>query len=152
VKTVRLGSTIKIYLKGRLDDGDVFDSTDGGDPIVLRIGTGVLIPKFEENLIGLAEGAKTTFTLAAADAYGPRDESIEKRLPRSGLPPDYDPVVGDILAAEYAGVSTRRPIRVKEITGVDIVVDLNHPLAGKNLTFEVEVVEILPPKASEEDI
>jgi peptidylprolyl isomerase len=108
------------------------------------MGAGLLIPKFEEHLLGLKEGERTTFTLAAADAYGPRDENLKKVLLRTEFPPDDQPAVGDILSGEQEALGIRRPVRVNEVTDTEIVVDLNHPLAGRDLTYEVEVVGIGP--------
>jgi FKBP-type peptidyl-prolyl cis-trans isomerase 2 len=111
LNTVSPGCTAKIHLNGRLEDGEVFDTTEGTDPITIRLGTGFLMPKFEENILGMKVGETRIFTLAATDAYGRRDESLEKSLLRSDLPPDYAPVIGDIIAAEQAGV--RQPVRIK---------------------------------------
>lgn len=141
MKLVALDSAVKIHFDGRLGNGEVFDSTEGLDPITIKLGTGGLIPKFEEHLMGMKEGEKRTFTIMAADAYGLRDESLEKTLLRSEFPPDYNPGIGDILAAEHPGV--RRPVRVKALRDAQVVVDLNHPLAGEDLTFTVTVIGIV---------
>jgi peptidylprolyl isomerase len=140
LKIVALGSTVKIHFEGRLGNGEVFDSTEGLDPIMIKIGAGNLLPKFEEHLMGMKEGENRTFTIRAADAYGPRDENLEKTLMRSEFPPDYNPGIGDILAAEHPGV--RRPVRVKALREAQVVMDLNHPLAGEDLIFTVTVIEI----------
>jgi peptidylprolyl isomerase len=150
MNAVSADSTVRIHLVGRLEDGEVFDSTEGEEPITLRLGAGLLLPKFEEKLLGMKEGEKATFTLAAADAYGPRDESLRKVLKRTDFPSDYQPAVGDILAAEQESLGIRRPVSVQEVTDTEIVVDLNHPLAGRDLTYEVELIGIEPPKGAVE--
>jgi peptidylprolyl isomerase len=145
VKSVIPGSTVKLLLDGRLKNGEVFDSTEEENPIIVTIGTANLIPKFEQHLLGMIEGEKRAFTIPAVEAYGLRDAGLERTLMRSELPPEYFPQVGDILAAEQPGI--RRPVTIRSFDETHLVVDLNHPLAGEDLMYEVKVIEIILPEA-----
>jgi len=160
------GDKVKIDYTGTLEDGSIFDSTlenecdpdecgcdeesdDCGDdcgceagPMVLTIGAGELFPLIDEALIGMAPGEKKTVVIPAQDAFGDYDKERVFSVPRSDLPDDLDPVVGDELVLtnedeEELGVA------VIEINEENVTFDANHPLAGEVLTFEVTLLEIL---------
>ena len=140
--TISTGDTVTLHYKGTLDDGTVFDSShDRGEPMTVTAGNGQLISGFDSALTGMAEGETKTFTLTPDDAYGPRDENATTTLNKSIFPDDFvfeqdmkvplqGPQGGPILAT------------LTEITYDTVVADLNHPMAGKNLTFEVEILTI----------
>lgn len=141
MSSVKKGTTVKIHYTGKLEDGAIFDSTEGKDPLEFTIGEGSILPKFEENLLEMAAGDSKTFTLGVDDAYGPKKDEMVVDVPRSTLPEDLEPQVGVYLEIGKPG----EPTTVAEIVGVtdeSVKIDVNHPLSGKSLTFEVEIVEV----------
>lgn len=158
------GNKVKINYTGTLPDGTVFDSTlessgcDHDDchtddceddtcgcesgPMELTIGAGELFPPIDEALVGMAPGEKKTVLIPAKDAFGEYEEEKVFTVPRSDLPDDLDPTVGEELVLtneddEELGVA------VVEVSGDSVTFDANHPLAGEDLTFEIELLEIL---------
>jgi peptidylprolyl isomerase len=141
MKNVEKGHFVKLHYTGTLDDGEVFDSSQGCKPFEIQVGAGQVIKGFDDALMGMAINEKKTFTVQSSDAFGERDESLNHEFPRSDLPADFNPKVGEVLVLE----SPERgevPATVKFLDADKIVVDLNHPLAGQNLTFNIEVLDI----------
>lgn len=135
------GDTVRVHYTGKLNDGTVFDSSVGGEPLEFTLGSGQLIPGFEKAVTGLAVGESTTALIPSDEAYGPRREDGIIQVPRSNIPPEIKPEAGMQLQMQ---THDGRPVPVV-VVGVDeanITVDANHPLAGKDLTFEIEVVAI----------
>jgi len=141
MKKVENGRFVKLDYTGTLKNGDVFDSSRNAHPIEVEVGAGRVIKGFEDALLGMAEKEKKTFTLSPEEAYGPRNESMEQSFMRSELPQGFDPQVGQVLALRNPQ-GGQLPAKVKHADEEKITVDLNHPMAGKTLTFEVEVLEI----------
>ena len=141
MKNVKNGHFVKVDYTGTLENGDVFDSSHNTHPIEVEVGAGKVIKGFEDALVGMAEKEKKTFTLSPEEAYGPRNESMEQSFMRSELPQGFDPKVGQVLALQNPK-GGQFPAKVTHADNEKITLDLNHPLAGKTLTFEVEVVEI----------
>ncbi len=141
MKTVEKGHFVKLHYTGTFDDGEVFDTSQGCKPFEVQIGAGQVIKGFDDALMGMALSEKKTFTVKAADAFGVRDESLKQEFSRSDLPKDFDPQVGEVLMLENPQCG-EIPGTVQSIDADKIIVDLNHPLAGKDLTFSVEVLEI----------
>ena len=139
--TAKNGDTVKIHYTGTLSDGTKFDSSDGRDPLSFQLGAGQIIPGLEKEIAGMAVGDQKTVTVAADDAYGQRDPQQVQQVPRNALPPDLEPQVGMQLQAQTPnGVPVQ--LIVIEVAEDTITVDANHPLAGHDLTFAVEMVEI----------
>ncbi|MBK1719727.1 FKBP-type peptidyl-prolyl cis-trans isomerase [Thiocystis violacea] len=135
------GDTVRIHYTGTLDDGTVFDSTVGGDPIEFTIGDGGIIPGFEIAVTGMALGESKTVTIAPAQAYGDYNAEMTQEVPRSAIPDEIELSEGMILSAESPdGV----PISfvVKAFDDQQVTIDGNHPLAGRDLTFALELVGI----------
>ncbi len=138
---------VQISYKGTLADGTVFDTSEGGEPLEFLYGVGMMIPGLETGLKGLKVGDKKTITVAAADAYGERDEAAIQEVPRDQFPKDMALEVGMPLSAQteqgmmYATVT--------EIRDKVVVMDFNHPLAGKALTFDVQILKIRRPTKEE---
>lgn len=135
------GSTVKVHYTGRLDDGTVFDSSAGGEPLEFTIGRGQLIPGFEQGVVGMEPGESRTVVIAADQAYGIyRPEGVIE-VARSEIPAAINLEVGMQLQATGAN---GRPahMTVLELSGDKVKLDGNHPLAGKDLTFEIQVVAI----------
>jgi peptidylprolyl isomerase len=141
VKTIETGHFVKVCYTAKLEDGEVVDHTDKCNPIEIEVGAGNLIKGFEDALLGMELNEKKTFTLPPEEAYGMRDEELEQTFPRSELPADFQPGIGEVVVLEnQEGGQTLATVKHSEAES--LVVDLNHPLAGKTLTFEIEVAEI----------
>jgi len=141
MKKVMNGKFVKLDYTGKLENGDVFYTTNNTEPTEVEIGAGKVIKGFEDALLDMAENEKKTFTLSPEEGYGQRDESLEQSFKRSELPDNFQPNVGDVLALRTPQGS-QIPGTVKHTDGEKITVDLNHPLAGQALTFHVEIKEI----------
>ena len=135
------GDTVKIHYTGKLEDGSVFDSSEGRDPLEFTIGSGQVIPGFEEAVTGMADGDKKEVTIPADKAYGQRNEEMIIQAPRDQVPADINPEVGQQLQMAGPGGETLI-VRVTEVTDDHITLDANPPLAGKDLTFAIELVSI----------
>lgn len=142
---VAKGMDVKVHYKGTLPDtGEEFDSSEGRDPLKFSVGKGQMIPGFEEELMGAAVGEKKTFTLSPERAYGQRDDEAILQIPRSQfaqLEEQTSLEVGFQLVAQMPHGPA--PFTVTELSDDIVTADFNHALAGKELTFEVEVVEVV---------
>lgn len=141
MRKVKSGDYVKVHYTGRFDDGEVFDSSSGCKPLEVHVGNSEVIPGFESALLEMGINDKKTFTLGASDAYGERDDTLEHHFRRSDFPEDFKPDIGDVIILE-SEEQGQFPATVKNIDQESVLLDLNHPLAGKDLTFDVEVVEI----------
>jgi peptidylprolyl isomerase len=137
----KVGDKVKAHYKGTLADGTEFDNSSDRDPIEFEVGSGTLISGFENAIVGMAPGETKTVTIAVDDAYGPRRDELILDVPKERVPPDLDAKVGDDLVLERDGQQIR--VRVQEVNDEGMTLDANHPLAGENLTFEIELVEIV---------
>lgn len=135
------GDTVKVHYTGKLDDRSVFDSSAGRDPIEFTIGEGRVIPGFEEAVMGAKQGDSKTTRIPSEQAYGPHRQEMVVVVDRANMPPDLSPEIGDQLQMQTAG-GQPVVVTVVEITDESITLDANHPLAGKDLTFDIEVVDI----------
>lgn len=141
------GMTVKLHYNGTLDDGSVFDTSEGRDPLEFVYGQGQMIPGFESALKDMKVGDTKTFTIPAAEAYGEYDESAVVEVPKDQLPPDLVPEVGmQLYAQSPMGVM---PVAIKEVKEASVMIDYNHPLAGEALTFDVEIVELTKAEPAE---
>ncbi|MBN1533225.1 MAG: peptidylprolyl isomerase [Spirochaetes bacterium] len=135
------GSTVRVHYTGRLDDGSVFDTSDGGDPLEFTIGSGDVIPGFENGVMGMELNEKRTLRIEPVSAYGERHEELVFGIPVGDVPEGMDPQVGQqYKISDGSGNSF-----VATVAGVSVDTvsfDANHPLAGKALTFDIELVEI----------
>lgn len=132
---------VSVHYTGTLANGEQFDSSDGRPPLEFKTGAGQMIKGFETEVMGMSLNEKKVFTLSPKDAYGDRDESRIHEFPRAEIPPEITPEVGQILALT-SPEGQQIPARVAAVDDEKMTVDLNHPLAGQSLTFEVEVVGI----------
>ena len=135
------GARMNAIRTGTLDDGSVFDSSEGRDPLEFTVGSGQIIPGLDRELPGMAAGDKKTVTVAPEDAYGERNPQAEQAIPRDQIPADIPLDIG-------TGLQMRTPdgrtvnVTVAKVTDDTVTLDANHPLAGKSLTFAFEVVTI----------
>lgn len=132
---------VQVHYTGTLADGEVFDSSQGRDPLEITMGQGQLIGGFEDALMGMAVNEKKTFTLEPDQAYGLRDEESVRAFPRAQIPPEIDVELGQVLALSNSQ-GQQIPAKVVELDDENVTLDLNHPLAGQSLTFDIEVVGI----------
>ena len=135
------GDTVKVHYTGKLDDGKVFDSSVDADPLQFTIGGKQMIPAFEEGIVEMEIGDKKTINIKAADAYGERDDKMMQSVPRNMLPEDMKPKVGMQLTAQGPEGQTVQ-VTVVDYSDEEVTLDANHPLAGQDLTFELELMEI----------
>lgn len=140
-RQARTGDTVRVHYTGTLDDGTVFDSSREGDPIEFELGSGEVIDGFDDAVTGLEVGQTREVSLEPGEAYGERSDELVIEVDRDELPEDLDPEVGQTLAVE-GGDGEEMAAWVAEVGEDAITVDLNHPLAGRSLNFEVELVDI----------
>lgn len=138
---VKDGNTVKVHYTGTLKDGSVFDTSAEREPLEFKLGEGQLIPGFEKAVIGMEEGESTKIDIPVKEAYGEAREDLIINVPKDQLPEDVEPEVGMQLQVNQPD-GQPVPVRVAEITDDELKLDANHPLAGKDLSFEIEVVEI----------
>lgn len=138
---VKENSTVVVHYTGKLTDGQIFDTSEGKEPAEFVLGQGRLIPGFEKGLMDMKLNEKKTISIAKDEAYGEVNEALIQEVPKTQLPQDMEPKVG-------MGLVTQTPdgqeinLMVIDVKEESIVVDGNHPLAGRDLVFDVEVVEI----------
>ncbi len=137
---VEKGKTVKMHYKGMLEDGTVFDTSEGKEPLEFVYGEGSIIPDLENQLEGMEEGEKKQITVKAENAYGEVDPSAIQQVPRSQLPNNIDPKVGMQLLAQTENASI--PVTIIDVEDETVTIDFNHPLAGKDLIFDVEIVSV----------
>ncbi len=135
------GDTVQVHYTGRLSDGTVFDSSRGRQPIEFTIGESNIIPGFEQAIIGMQPGESKTERIASEEAYGPRRDDMIIEVDRSRLPTDVDPKVGEPLQIRSPDGRTA-PAIIHEVNEGSVKIDANHPLAGQDLIFDIELVEI----------
>ncbi|MCK0158519.1 peptidylprolyl isomerase [Cellulophaga sp. F20128] len=138
---VKENNTVKVNYTGKLSDGQIFDSSEGKDPLEFTLGQGQIIPGFEKGLIDMKLNEKKTITIAKEEAYGEVNEALKQEVKKTELPGDITPEVGMGLVSKSPD-GQEINLRVIEIKEESIVIDGNHPLAGKELIFDLEVVGI----------
>ena len=141
MSTAKQGDTVKIHYTGKLDDGTVFDSSEGRDPLSFTIGEGEVIPGFERAAEGMEVGETKETRLDVGDAYGERREDLLLEVPREQLPEDLEVDVGTPLQLQQPD-GTAVPVTVAKLDEEQVTLDANHPLAGQPLTFEIQLVGV----------
>lgn len=129
------GATVHVHYTGKLEDGTVFDSSQGKDPLAFEVGANQVIPGFEENIKALDVGDSTTFTIEPEAAYGPHKPELVVDLPAAQAP-------DGLSAGDRVQLQDGRPATVVEATTEAVTIDANHPLAGRTLEFEVQLVAV----------
>lgn len=140
-RAAQSGDTVKVHYTGKLRDGTVFDSSDGRDPLEFTIGSGALIEGFEQAVVGMTPGDAKTVDIPSDKAYGPHHEEMVQQIERAVIPDEIDLDVGVRLQASQ-GEGPPLILTVVELSETSVTVDANHPLAGEDLTFEIDLVEI----------
>ncbi len=135
------GDKVKVHYTGKLDDGTVFDSSEGREPLEFEVGSGSVIAGFDAAVTGMQEGETRSAHIPADQAYGPYHDEMVMTVPRDQLPPDVEPEVGQMLQ-----VSTQNGdnfvVRVTDVSADTVTLDANHPLAGEDLNFDIQLVQI----------
>lgn len=137
------GDKVKVHYHGKLRNGETFDSSEGRQPLEFTVGTGQVIKGFDDGVKGMQVGDKKTVEIAADDAYGPKDEGNLVEFPKTQFPPEMTPEVGMQLMLNN-GEGQQFPVIVTEVKEDSVVLDANHPLAGQDLIFDIEMMEISP--------
>jgi FKBP-type peptidyl-prolyl cis-trans isomerase 2 len=139
---IKKGDKVKVEYKGTLSDGTVFDSTEKhGAPLEFEVGSQQLMEGFENAIIGMEKGEEKEFSLTSDEAYGEYNEELVKSVPRDQLPKDQDFEAGNMLVMGLPN-GIQITAQITEITEDIVTLDLNHPLAGKDLTFKVKIVDV----------
>ncbi len=135
------GDTVSVHYKGRIKDGETFDSSAGREPLTFTIGRRQVVPGFDKAVVGMAVGEKRTVTIPPEEGYGPRRVELVVDIPKSGIPPEM--VIRKGIRIELIDPQGNRiPAQVVDILENVVKMDLNHSLAGKTLVFEIELVSI----------
>jgi len=135
------GNTVKVHYTGKLEDGTVFDTSQGREPLSFTLGKGSVIPGFEKGIMGMKVGDKKTLTITSDDAYGSRRDDMVVEVNKSDFPPDIKPTEGQQLTMQRAD-GQQINVTVNKIDGDKVTLDANHPLCDKTLIFEVELLEV----------
>lgn len=141
MQQVKNGDTVRVHYHGKLDDGTTFDSSNGRDPLEFKAGVGQVIKGFDDAVIGMQVGEKKTVHIPVHHAYGERRDDMMMEYPKSEFPADMTPEPGmELQMSDNQG--NVFPVVITEVNDEVVMLDANHPLAGKDLTFEIELVSI----------
>jgi FKBP-type peptidyl-prolyl cis-trans isomerase 2 len=141
------GDQVKVHYHGRLTTGETFDSSAGREPLEFTIGGGMVIKGFDDGVSGMAVGDKKTINIPMEEAYGPLNEQMIFNVPKAQLPEGLEPEMGMQLMM-HAGGGQQMPVIIADVQDDHVIIDGNHPLAGKDLVFDLELVEIGGRKSS----
>ena len=141
--SIKVGDIIKVQYEGTLDDGTVFDSTDlhDGEPLIFEVGAGNLIPGFEDSVIGKDVDNEYDISLQPSEAYGDRNPQLLQNVPKSEFPENIEPKPGMILQVSGPQGHVKLAL-IAQVNESDVVVDMNHPMAGLVLNFKIKILEI----------
>ncbi len=141
MQQAKKGDNVKVHYHGKLTDGNTFDSSEGREPLEFEIGGGMVIAGFDDGVTGMVIGEKKTIHIPADQAYGPRQEDMVMEFPKDRFPADMVPEVGMQLNMSN-GSGQNFPVVIVELKDEAVVLDANHPLAGQDLIFDLELVAI----------
>lgn len=133
---------MRVHYTGRLDDGTVFDSSEGREPLQFTLGESQVIPGFEDAVTGMQPGENKTAKIPSGQAYGPRRDDLLVNVDRSQFPEGMEPEIGQQLHLQGQG-DRPIPVVVSEVREDRVLLDANHPLAGRDLTFDIRLLEIV---------
>jgi len=141
MQQVKQGDKVKVHYHGKLTDGTTFDSSEGRDPLEFEVGAGAVIPGFDNGVMGMVVGDKKTVNIPAEQAYGPKVDELVMDFPKERFPEDMQPEIGMQLMMNN-GSGQQFPVTIVEVKDDTITLDANHQLAGKDLVFDIELVDI----------
>ena len=141
MEQAKQGDTVQVHYTGRLEDGTVFDTSDGSDPLEFTVGAGEVIPGFEDAVVGMNAGEQKTETITPERAYGPHRDELVFAVGKDQIPDGMVIEVGDVLRIGFGDGETGS-VRVAEVGDSTITLDANHPLAGMSLVFDLQLVGI----------
>lgn len=136
------GDKVKVHYTGKLTEGIVFDSSEGAEPLEFELGSGQVIEGFDNGITGMVVGEKKTVHIPVNEAYGPAEEENVIKIPRSEIPADMELEIGMVLNMHQDGSGQVMQVAVADFDDEAVVLDGNHPLAGKDLIFDIELIEI----------
>jgi FKBP-type peptidyl-prolyl cis-trans isomerase 2 len=139
---VKSGDKIKVHYHGKLTNGETFDSSAGREPLEFEVGSGMVIPGFDDGVTGMAVGEKKTVNIPFTEAYGPKNPEMVIEMPKDRFPADMQVEVGmPLMMSDQQGQQFQ--VTIVEIKEEAVMLDANHPLAGQDLIFDLELVEIV---------
>jgi FKBP-type peptidyl-prolyl cis-trans isomerase 2 len=141
VQKAKKGDKVKVDYTGKFDDGTVFDTSEGKQPLEFELGSGMIIKGFDNAVVGMNQGEEKNIELQPAEAYGDHNPALVKKIPRERLPQNHEPKPGMFLALKTPD-GKQFPAKITEVTDKEVTIDLNHPLAGKKLNFAIKLVSI----------
>jgi len=145
MQQVKKGDTVKVHYHGKLTSGETFDTSSGRDPLQFEVGGGMVIKGFDSGVMGMEVGQKKTINIPVDEAYGPRSEEMIIEFPRERFPAELEIAEGtQLMMSNESGQNF--PVIVAEIKENSVLLDANHPLAGEELIFDLELVEIVGSK------
>lgn len=142
MKKVQEGDEIRVHYTGKLEDGTVFDSSRNREPLQFKVGSGMMIKGFDEAVRGMEIGESKTAEIPSNEGYGERNDQMMVKVTKDKFPENINPEVGQQLSMQ-GGQGQPIPVVVTDIEGEEVTLDANHPLAGKDLVFEIELVEFV---------
>ena len=141
MQQAKKGDKVKVHYHGKLTDGTTFDSSTGREPLEFTIGSGMVIPGFDKGVTGMSVGEKKTITIPSDQAYGPKQEELIMEFPVAQFPPEINPEPGMTLNMSD-GQGQSFPVTVIEVKDSNVIIDANAPLAGEDLVFDLELMDI----------
>ncbi len=142
MQQAKTGDTVKVHYRGSLTNGTVFDSSEGKNPLQFELGKGMVIVGFDNGVKGMSIGEKKTVQIPVNEAYGPKQSQLIIDVNKKDIPSDIDPKIGMQLHMTTNN-GDPIPVTIAEIKEASIVLDANHPLAGEDLIFDIELIEIV---------
>lgn len=141
MEQAKKGDKVKVHYHGKLTDGTTFDSSEGRQPLEFEVGSGMVIKGFDDGVTGMSVGDKKTISIPSEEAYGEVQKEMIIDFPRNNFPPDIEPEIGMTLNM-HSENGQEIPVVVTNVTEETVTLDANHPLAGKELIFDLELVDI----------
>jgi peptidylprolyl isomerase len=139
---IEKGNKVKVEYTGTFEDGEVFDSSQKhGKPLEFEVGAGQMIKGFDDAVVGMSKDEEKEITLSPEQAYGQQNDELKKTVPKDQLPKDQEPQVGMVLGVNLPN-GQQFPARIVDVNEKEVVIDLNHPLAGKTLKFKIKIVDV----------
>lgn len=142
MQTVKSGDKVRVHYHGKLTDGSTFDTSEGREPLEFTVGNGQVIKGFDDAVLNMSVGDKITVNIPVDNAYGQRNDDMMMEYPKSEFPADMKPEVGmELHMSDNMG--NVFPVVIEAVNDETVILDANHPLAGKDLTFDLELVSIV---------